>query len=834
MRVKEMHPLCCISLESLGIGDQSPEVTLTRTRSMPAKALSGSETGNAGRLMAGRSEGTVAGILYKWTNYGKGWRSRWFLLRNGMLSYSKTRRPETLNLPSPDDVRLIGDISTNRLSRIDSCSGRRKNQKTIGIVHLKQISSFRESKSDDRRFYIFTATKTLHLRTDSKRDRVAWIQALVSTRSLLPLRPLNDNLSLVPHDLSISTDRLKKRLHEEGINDDLVKDCEQIMLSEFSEIQGQLKVLCEERSNFLDTIRQLEVISAWKRGSPQQPQVACVVLAYNIESETSGFHGDYQLTKHECSSLGRGNSECSTTESSDDIEKQELEEVSYEEGTLFFDTKEYFTEPAVSCGSVRGAMDHADDLEETEKQLDNVEKIHSDKEDCDSRYPQIERRKKLPDPVEEVKGVSLWSMIKDNVGKDLTRVCLPVYFNEPISSLQKCFEDLEYSYLLDRAYKYGKEGNSLQRILNVAAFAVSGYASSEGRHCKPFNPLLGETYEADYPDKGVRFFSEKVSHHPTLIACHCEGKGWKFWGDSNLRTKFWGRSIQLDPVGVLTLEFDDGEIFQWSKVTTSIYNLILGKVYCDHHGLMHIHGNRQYSCKLKFKEQSIFDRNPHQVHGFVEDLSGKKVATLIGKWDDSMYYMNGDGSGKPKDCSPSSSATLLWKRNKPPPNLTRYNLTSFAITLNELTPGLQENLPPTDSRLRPDQRHLENGEYDRANSEKQRLERRQRMVCFHFLDFHVGLDLYYCFYSLLFTLPVAQYSRENYKKMGGSLDGFRETVKMGPSAMWVVIGNQENKRNGMAARIYLVNSTRLSIPPNKADFTLSLESANLGYNHGVN
>ncbi|XP_017612058.1 oxysterol-binding protein-related protein 2A-like isoform X1 [Gossypium arboreum] len=707
MRVKEMHPLCCISLESLGIGDQSPEVTLTRTRSMPAKALSGSETGNAGRLMAGGSEGTVAGILYKWTNYGKGWRSRWFLLRNGMLSYSKTRRPETLNLPSPDDVRLIGDISTNRLSRIDSCSGRRKNQKTVAIVHLKQISSFRESKSDDRRFYIFTATKTLHLRTDSKRDRVAWIQALVSTRSLLPLRPLNDNLSLVPHDLSISTDRLKKRLHEEGINDDLVKDCEQIVLSEFSEIQGQLKVLCEERTNFLDTIRQLE--------------------AYNIESETSGFHGDYQLTKHECSNLGRGNSECSTTESSDDIEKQELEEVSYEEGTLFFDTEEYFTEPAVSCGSVRGAMDHADDLQETKKQLDNVEKIHSDNEDCDSRYPQIERRKKLPDPVEEVKGVSLWSMIKDNVGKDLTRVCLPVYFNEPISSLQKCFEDLEYSYLLDRAYKYGKEGNSLQRILNVAAFAVSGYASSEGRHCKPFNPLLGETYEADYPDKGVRFFSEKVSHHPTLIACHCEGKGWKFWGDSNLRTKFWGRSIQLDPVGVLTLEFDDGEIFQWSKVTTSIYNLILGKVYCDHHGLMHIHGNRNYSCKLKFKEQSILDRNPHQVHGFVEDLSGKKVATLIGKWDDSMYYINGDGSGKPKDCSPSSSATLLWKRNKPPPNLTRYNLTSFAITLNELTPGLQENLPPTDSRLRPDQRHLENGEYDRANSEKQRLERRQRM-----------------------------------------------------------------------------------------------------------
>jgi oxysterol-binding protein 1 len=54
------------------------------------------------------------------------------------------------------------------------------------------------------------------------------------------------------------------------------------------------------------------------------------------------------------------------------------------------------------------------------------------------------------------------------------------------------------------------QGNNLMRILNIAAFAVSSYASTEGRQCKPFNPLLGETYEADYPDKGLRFFSEKV------------------------------------------------------------------------------------------------------------------------------------------------------------------------------------------------------------------------------------------------------------------------------------------------------------------------------------
>ncbi|XP_010264228.1 PREDICTED: oxysterol-binding protein-related protein 2A-like isoform X2 [Nelumbo nucifera] len=706
MRVKEMHPLCCISLESPGIRDRSPEVSATRNGFPVGSTATGSGSDTNMGMETG-SDVNVAGVLYKWTNYGKGWRSRWFCLKNGVLSYSKIRRSESVNmLSTTNDVRVIGDVSCSRLSRLDSV-GRKKQQKTTGVVHLK-ISSFRESKSDDKRFYIFTATKTLYLRTDSKKDRVAWINALISTRSFFSLRPLNEKLSVIPNDLSISTEKLRCRLLEEGSNETLIQDCEKIMLSEFSELQVQFKVLCEERSVLLDTLRQLEAV--------------------NIEVEAPGIHeSQFQLTKHEFSSLGHGKySEYSTTESSDDIEKQELEEVSDDDETLFFDTREYFSDSTSICGCMMGVGENVESCMKPRNHFATTDKMYADK-DFDFKFPHIERRKKLPDPIEKEKGVSLWSMIKGNVGKDLTRVCLPVYFNEPISSLQKCFEDLEYSYLLDRAYEYGKKGNGLLRILNVAAFAISGYASSEGRHCKPFNPLLGETYEADYPEKGIRFFSEKVSHHPTLIACHCEGRGWKFWGDSNLRTKFWGRSIQLDPVGVLTLEFDDGEIFQWSKVTTNIYNLILGKVYCDHHGTMHIQGNREYSCKLKFKEQSILDRNPHQVQGHIQDVMGNKVATLFGKWDDCIYYIEGDGSAKLKDCNLSSEASLLWKSSKPPPNLTRYNMTSFAITLNELTPGLQEKLPPTDSRLRPDQRYLENGEYEKANAEKLRLEQRQRM-----------------------------------------------------------------------------------------------------------
>ena len=42
----------------------------------------------------------------------------------------------------------------------------------------------------------------------------------------------------------------------------------------------------------------------------------------------------------------------------------------------------------------------------------------------------------------------------------------------------------------------------------------------------------------------------------------------------------------------------------------------------------------------------------------------------------------------------------------------RHNFTSYAMKLNEITPGLQDKLAPTDCRLRPDQKATENGEYD--------------------------------------------------------------------------------------------------------------------------
>ncbi|XP_051178786.1 oxysterol-binding protein-related protein 1C [Lolium perenne] len=668
--------------------------------------------------------GGISGVLYKWVNYGRGWRPRWFALSDGVLSYYKIHGPDRILLSRDTDraAKVIGEDSLRRLARpsttTSSSSAPHSNghhhhnppRKPLGEIHLK-VSTVRESRSDDRRFSIFSGTKRLHLRAETREDRAVWLEALRATKEMFPRMSTSEMVG--PGDTAaaaaVSTERLRQRLQQEGVSEAAIADSEGIVRAEFEALHKQLVLLKQKQALLLDTLRHLET-----------EKVDLENTLVDESQRQSKEYGSASRPRNEKYSEG------SASESDDYNEPQDpAEEETDEDENIYFDTTDFLSSSSFKSSGSDFQRSEAGSDDEDDYPMDGID---PSMKSVGISYPYVRRRKKLPDPVEKEKGVSLWSMIKDNIGKDLTKVCLPVYFNEPLSSLQKCYEDLEYSYLIDRAYEWGKRGDSLMRILSVAAFAVSGYASTDGRSCKPFNPLLGETYEADYPDKGLRFFSEKVSHHPMVVACHCEGTGWRFWADSNLKSKFWGRSIQLDPVGMLTLEFDDGEVFQWSKVTTSIYNLILGKLYCDHYGTMRIQGNREYSCKLKFKEQSIIDRNPHQVQGVIQDRSGRTVATLFGKWDESMHYVMGDCFGKGKGSENFSEAHLLWKRSKPPKFPTRYNLTSFAITLNELTPGLKEKLPPTDSRLRPDQRCLENGEYERANAEKLRLEQRQRQA----------------------------------------------------------------------------------------------------------
>lgn len=69
---------------------------------------------------------------------------------------------------------------------------------------------------------------------------------------------------------------------------------------------------------------------------------------------------------------------------------------------------------------------------------------------------------------------------------------MPVFLCEPLTFLQRLSEHCQYSYLIDKALQYPDD--PFKRMECIAAFAITPCSSIE-RYSKPFNPILGETYE---------------------------------------------------------------------------------------------------------------------------------------------------------------------------------------------------------------------------------------------------------------------------------------------------------------------------------------------------
>uniref|UniRef100_A0A3Q3VRR3 Oxysterol-binding protein n=1 Tax=Mola mola TaxID=94237 RepID=A0A3Q3VRR3_MOLML len=345
--------------------------------------------------------------------------------------------------------------------------------------------------------------------------------------------------------------------------------------------------------------------------------------------------------------------------------------------------------------------------------------------------PVRQRRTRIPDKPNYY--LNLWSIMKNCIGKELSKIPMPVNFNEPLSMLQRLSEDLEYYELLDKAAKCQ---SSLEQMCYVAAFTVSSYSTTVHRTGKPFNPLLGETFELDrLKECGYRSLCEQVSHHPPAAAHHAVSeKGWTLRQEITLSSKFRGKYLSIMPLGAIQCVFDkSNNHYSWKKVTTTVHNIIVGKLWIDQSGEIDVVNHRTGDrCHLKFAPYSYFSRDvPRKVTGVVTDKDGKAHYVLSGTWDDKMEFSrvmqsskgeNGT-EGKQRTVYQTLKAKEIWKKNPLPEGAeSMYFFSSLALTLNEP----EEGVAPTDSRLRPDQRLMEDGRWDEANAEKQRLEEKQR------------------------------------------------------------------------------------------------------------
>ncbi|XP_048589891.1 oxysterol-binding protein-related protein 1 isoform X2 [Nematostella vectensis] len=352
-------------------------------------------------------------------------------------------------------------------------------------------------------------------------------------------------------------------------------------------------------------------------------------------------------------------------------------------------------------------------------------------------------RTRLPTHMLSRNEFSVWTVLKQCIGKDLSRITMPVIFNEPLTFLQRITEYMEYSELLHTA---ASQDDPTRRLQYVAAFAISATSSNLDRVGKPFNPLLGETYELVRP--GFRLVAEQVSHHPPITALQCESDDFIFHVTVQPKLKFWGKGVEVQPKGMVTLKFPKhNEVYTWNNVNSCVHNIIVGQLWIEQYGQIEISslssGDR---ATIHFKPAGWFGKELNKVEATIHCAQDKKKRyTLKGDWTDKITCYRSEthvtrkqskrGKQDFEIASTSSSETslelhspvTLWTcSHRPPHSKEMYNFTSFAMQLNELLPRDKETLPPTDSRLRPDCRALENGDLDRATAEKIRLEEKQR------------------------------------------------------------------------------------------------------------
>ncbi|KAK0149439.1 Oxysterol-binding protein 1 [Merluccius polli] len=729
---------------------------------------------------------TYKGWVFKWTNYIKGYQRRWFVLSNGLLSYYRTQAE------MGHTCRGTINLATATIAVDDACN-----------------------------FVISNGgTQTYHLKASCEVERQRWITALElakakAARMQAESDDSGDDFSLscppAPHGQSAATQNseVQSTLRTLGSKVEDLSTCNDLISKHGSALQRSLSELDSLRltGEAGDKIRQVTeratlfritsnamINACWdflslaqahskrwqkalqaERDQRVRLEETLEQLAKQHNNLERAFRGASQAhaPSHNTGSAGPGKGEAS-----DDDDDNE-----------FFDAMEeapeFITVPADPHFHKRSSSNVSGFNSEmgSDDQSLNEEPLAANQESpSQDLVPVKKRRSRIPDKPNY--SLNLWSIMKNCIGKELSKIPMPVNFNEPISMLQRLSEDLEYHELLDKA---AKSQSSLEQLCYVAAFSVSSYSTTVHRTGKPFNPLLGETYELDRGrDSGYRSLCEQVSHHPPAAAHHViSSRGWTLRQEITVASKFRGKYLSIMPLGTIHAIFEKGNNhYTWKKVTTTVHNIIVGKLWIDQSGeidiVNHTTGDR---CHLKFAPYSYFSRDvARKVTGVVADKDGKAHYVLSGTWDEKMEFSRvmqssrGGGAengaeGKQKTVYQTLKAREIWRKNPLPiaavvpigrkivghfkhsplaysrlqvvqiqlgmkPKrrqqdvATRegaesmYFFTELALTLNEAEDGVA----PTDSRQRPDQRLMEAGRWDEANAEKQRLEEKQRSV----------------------------------------------------------------------------------------------------------
>lgn len=97
---------------------------------------------------------------------------------------------------------------------------------------------------------------------------------------------------------------------------------------------------------------------------------------------------------------------------------------------------------------------------------------------------------------------------------------------------------------------------------------------------KPFNPILGETFQAKVGD--LQMYLEQTSHHPPIFNFYFICPLFKSYGYSAMEVHSSANSMTADNSGKMYVQFKDGTLYKIKPPKMQISGLMIGKRYINY------------------------------------------------------------------------------------------------------------------------------------------------------------------------------------------------------------------------------------------------------------
>lgn len=157
-------------------------------------------------------------------------------------------------------------------------------------------------------------------------------------------------------------------------------------------------------------------------------------------------------------------------------------------------------------------------------------------------------------------------------GKNVVGMSLPINIFQPRSTIERLGDLFRlFPHYCDLA---AESDDEIERIKLVTC-AVVGSCQFQMNQWKPFNPILGETYQCRY-NEHTEMFLEHTSHHPAISNFYLKGRKWTCYGAILYNGKVRPNTVTLFSETWSTVRFHDGKEIKFNWPWLQMGNFLIG------------------------------------------------------------------------------------------------------------------------------------------------------------------------------------------------------------------------------------------------------------------